>query len=472
LTLNIHTLDLSTIHNVYFLGIGGIGMSALARWFKRQGCQVSGYDLTPTPLTTQLENEGIPVHFTDDPTLIPGYILKEREASLIIYTPAIPQNHQEYQFLKKEGFTIYKRAQVLGKITEGYFTVAIGGTHGKTSTTAMASHILTFSQKNCTAFIGGIVKNYDSNLIAGEGTDQIVVTEADEFDRSFLNLHPNLCIVTSVDADHLDIYGKDEEVKEGYASFVRQCSPTGTALLQTKVMEQLRNRLSEGPARLLSYGLEEGNYRAQNVYFQLTDGKSCFIFDMIHPKGVIKEMQLYAPGFHNVENAIAATAAALQVGIPPAAIKEALSTFEGVKRRFDYILTQPLIFIDDYAHHPTEIQALLESVKAIYPNKKITVIFQPHLYSRTRDFVEGFAESLSLADELILLPIYPARELPMEGITSDIIIQKVNTRATLCSKENLLEHLAAQELEVVLTVGAGDIDQLVIPIRELLEKKR
>lgn len=465
--MDIH-LDLSTIRNVYFLGIGGIGMSALARWFKRQGCQVSGYDLTPTPLTAQLQNEDIPVHYTDDPNLIPEYILTERTSALIIYTPAIPKNHQEYQFLKKEGFTIYKRAQVLGKITEGYFTVAIGGTHGKTSTTAMLSHIFKSAQKNCTAFIGGIVKNYDSNLIAGDGAGQIIVTEADEFDRSFLNLHPNICIVTSVDADHLDIYGKEPEVVEAYASFARQCSPQGTTLLQTKVMKQLSDTLSQSGMHLMSYGLQEGDYHAAHVHFRITDARPCFIFDLVHPEGIIKELQLYVPGFHNVENAIAAAAAALQVEITPETIQKALTTYQGVKRRFDYILTQPVIFIDDYAHHPTEIFALLQSVKAIYPDKKITVIFQPHLYSRTRDFADGFAQSLSLADELILLPIYPARELPIEGVTSEMIHEKVNTNSTLCTKENLLDHLAKRELEVLLTVGAGDIDQMVIPVRDFL----
>lgn len=466
--MNIQTFDLSTIRNVYFLGIGGIGMSALARWFKRQGYWVGGYDLTPTPLTTQLQNEDIPVHFADDPSLIPPHIVAERSATLIVYTPAIPKDHQEHAYLKKEGFTIFKRAQVLGKITEGFFTLAIGGTHGKTSTTAMLSHILKFAQTNCTAFIGGIAKNYDSNLIMGQGKDQYIITEADEFDRSFLNLHPNICIVTSADPDHLDIYGQEQEVASAYASFVAQCAPDGVAILNTKVKEKLESLLGNKTAKFFSYSLDEGDFHAANIHYEVTEARPCFTFDLVYPEGIIKEVQLYAPGFHNVENAIAAASATLQIGLAPDTIREALKVFQGVKRRFDYILTEPVIFIDDYAHHPSEITAILQSVKAIYPDKKITAIFQPHLYTRTRDFVDGFATSLSLADELILLPIYPARELPIEGITSEIIYEKATTHATLCTKKNLLDHLAKQELEVLLTIGAGDIDQLVETIREFL----
>jgi len=443
-------------------------MSALARWFHLQGYWVSGYDLTPTPLTAALQKEGIPVHFSDDPAQIPDKVLEEKDATLVVFTPAIPKNHREYLYLQKEGFTLYKRAQVLGSITKDYFTIAIGGTHGKTSTTAILAHLLKDSQKNCTAFIGGIAKNYESNLIAGKGNDQIVVTEADEFDRSFLNLHPNVCILTSIDADHLDIYGQDDEVKAAFASFVEQCVPGGTAILQKDVLDRLQN-LSRKDLHLLTYGLETGDFHASQLHFKIEDGRPSFIFNVEYPEGKIENCRLYTPGFHNVENAIAAIAASLQTGLSPDEIKKALATFKGVKRRFEYILTEPLIFIDDYAHHPTEIQALLKSVRAIYPDKKITAIFQPHLYSRTRDFADGFAESLSLADELILLPIYPARELPIEGVTSESILQKVITKAALCTKEELLNKLAPMEVEILLTVGAGDIDQLVNPIREFLQ---
>lgn len=459
--------DLSAIRNVYFLGIGGIGMSALARWFKQQGYWVGGYDLTPTPLTSELQKEDIPVHYKDDPGQIPAHILAEPAATLVVYTPAIPKDHQEHNHLKQAGFTIYKRAQVLGQITQGYFTLAVGGTHGKTSTTAMLSHILKFAQTNCTAFIGGIAKNYNSNLIMGQGKDQYIITEADEFDRSFLNLHPNICIVTSADADHLDIYGQEQDVVSAYASFVGQCAQDGVAFLQHDVVEKLKSMLGNTGTQLFSYGLEKGDYHAESVDYQISESKPCFTFDLKYPQGTLQNIQLYAPGFHNVENAIAATAAALQTGIEPETIKDALKAYQGVKRRFEYILTEPVIFIDDYAHHPSEITATLKSVKAIYPDKKITAIFQPHLYTRTRDFVDGFAKSLSLADELILLPIYPARELPIEGVTSAIIHEKATTHSVLVSKENLMDHLSTQKLEVLLTLGAGDIDQLVEPIRNI-----
>lgn len=455
-------MNLKELKYVYFLGIGGIGMSAIARWFIANGYELAGYDKTATPLTAALEQEGISVHFEDNVALIPHQFLENISQTLVVYTPAIPKNHTEFNYLVEKGFTLMKRSQVLGLLTQNMFTIAVAGTHGKTTTSSMVAHLLKNAGKNVTAFLGGITQNYGTNFLINEQPENpICVVEADEFDRSFLTLYPDLTIVTSTDADHLDIYGDHNHVLESFRMFVGQIKENGK--LYQKLGLELEGFTTNKSA---TFSLNQGDYYCKNLRIENAE----MIFDICYPQGIIQDCSLLTPGFHNVENALAASAVALAVGLTPEEVKDGVCSFKGVKRRFEYhIRSQQVVYIDDYAHHPAEIEAFLKSVKALYPTRKLTAIFQPHLFSRTRDFQEGFAQSLELADDLILLDIYPARELPIEGVTSDIIFDKVNLdNKTLCTKEQVLEELKKRQVDLVVTIGAGDIDTLIAPIKELL----
>lgn len=451
-------MKLEEVNSVYFIGIGGIGMSAIARWFKQRGAYVAGYDRTKTPLTAKLEEEGMWIHYEDKVKDIPDLYL-DKNKTIIVYTPAIPATHSELGYFQKKGFEVKKRSEVLGMISKGHYTVAVGGTHGKTTTSSMVAHLLNASETGCSAFIGGIMTNYNSNLIVGE-KDAPVVVEADEFDRSFLRLSPNYVIITSVDPDHLDIYGDEEEMRNAFGQFARLVSEEGKTLIYYKASEKINMHLEN---LYYTYGIDCGDIQAK----ALRTVEGAFIFNY-HGKEIIKDVRLEVPGFHNVENAIAAITVALDQGMDAEQIKTVISEYRGVKRRFEFIIKdEKFIYIDDYAHHPTEISAFLKSVKALYPRKNVTVVFQPHLYSRTRDFQNGFAESLELADDLILLDIYPAREEPIAGITSEVIFEKINKQQkTLCSRDQLLDVLREKHVDILCTVGAGDIDQLVPVLRD------
>jgi UDP-N-acetylmuramate--alanine ligase len=459
-------VKLDQYDSIYFLGIGGIGMSALARWFKHKGLRVAGYDRTPTPLTHELLEEGMEIHFDDRIEFIPGYISKEK--TLVIFTPAIPKNHLEHNYLKDQGYTILKRSEVLGLLTKNYKTIAVAGTHGKTTTSSLIAHILKSAGKNMVAFLGGITSNYESNLVMnGEvNAETIVVAEADEFDRSFLRLFPHTAVVTSADADHLDIYGDHLQMLSAYKEFISQISRKGNLIIHESIA-MLANEATQ--INKETYGMSRGQFFAGNI----TASSGFFEFDLLGLAKKVEKIQLGVPGFHNMENAIAATLVALKFGIDEKTIREALASFRGVKRRFEFIIRKKdLIYIDDYAHHPTEIEAFLKSIKEMYKGKKITVIFQPHLFTRTRDFAEGFSKSLSLADELLLLDIYPAREEPIPGVTSDMLFKDITSPVKIrCSKKDVMQKLEDLDIEVLATVGAGDIDTLVKPIKELLSRK-
>ena len=459
-------MNFSALKNIYFLGIGGIGMSALARYFKSQNKNVSGYDKTPTPLTGELIDEGIPIHFEDDVRKIDAaFLTTDKDYTLIVYTPAIPNNHTELNYFLSNGFSIKKRSEVLGLITQHTFTIAVAGTHGKTTTSSMIAHILKNSGINCLAFLGGITKNYNTNLLLPEAgaTNVIAVVEADEYDRSFLALSPSISVITSMDPDHLDIYGNEAFMVESYRLFAGKLSSDG------KLIYKKGLPLEDLPLIKSSYGI---NNAADCVASNIRIDNHRYHFDWNNSSTSIKAITTDMPGLHNVENAVAAIAVARALKIPDGDIKKALLEYTGVKRRFEYQLRTPqIIYIDDYAHHPEELRAAISSAQELYPNKKITGIFQPHLYSRTRDFVDGFAKSLSLLDSLILLDIYPARELPIPGITSEIIFNKVTIAdKVLCTIENVLAELQKRPCEVLMTLGAGDIDQLVTPIRNYLNK--
>ena len=450
---------------IYFVGIGGIGMSALARWFKANGFQVAGYDKTSTVLVKTLAEEGIEVNFEDEVSAIPEEFTKDPDHTLIIYTPAVPVQHKQMLFFRDHNFLILKRSQVLGMLTKNLRTVGVAGTHGKTTTSSLVAHILCHAEVNSTAFLGGITQNYGTNLILNKPTENleevICVVEADEFDRSFLTLFPEIGIVTSTDADHLDIYGKHEAVLDSFKEYVGQIDDDGALFMRSGL-----DLASSTKAKVFTYALSEGDYHAENI--RIVNAR--FVFDIIFPEGRIEDVAMVIPGYHNIENAIAASAVALYLGVSTQKIKEALESYRGVKRRFEYqVESESKVFIDDYAHHPTEIEAFLSSVRALYPGKHVTAIFQPHLFSRTRDFADGFAESLSLADRLLLLEIYPAREQPMEGVNSAMLLDKVSiSDKRIVSKEELLELLLHLNTQVVVTIGAGDIDTLVSPIRDLL----
>ncbi len=446
---------------VYFLGIGGIGMSALARWFRQQGAQVAGYDRTRTPLTEQLEKEGMLIHFEDSVDFIPEDF--KNPETLVVYTPAIPRDHRELAWFRSEDFEVQKRSQVLGWISEEYFTVAVAGTHGKTTTSSLVAHLLMQGGKSCIALLGGLPANYQTNYLSQEGEGEtILVVEADEFDRSFLRLQPNLAVITSMDADHLDIYEDAQELEDCYYRFAALL-PEGSTLLRAEAS----TKPIELPGLLhLSYGLDSGDRQMANY-------RSDDFGVLVDYRGgvVVPGIRLGMPGFHNAVNACAAAAVAEQLGVSPDAIAEGLASFRGIYRRFERIITrEDLVFIDDYAHHPTEIRALIEAVRGLYPWREITVVFQPHLYSRTRDFMDGFAEVLGLADRVLLLDIYPAREQPLEGITSAVLLEKIQAKhKELVTKQDLIARVQELKPDVLLTVGAGDIDALVQPLKTALE---
>jgi len=461
-------MTLNNLHNVYFLGIGGIGMSALARWFKNIGHKVTGYDKTQTPLTDQMVKEGIEIHFEDDPKLINPDVIRSPETSLIIYTPAIPKDHKEYNYLIAKGQRIFKRSEVLGTITANHFTVAIAGTHGKTSTSSMIAHILKSSGRNCAAFVGGIMVNYDSNLILPTNEeDCIVVAEADEFDRSFLRLSPNVAVVTAADPDHLDIYGDSQNLKQSFRDFIKKIEKSGKLFIKERVADELE--LSGLNIDIETYATQGTNVKAKSIRIE----NGVFVFEYSNSTQDIGPLKLHFPGRHNIENALAAISVSLHLGISENQIKAAIESYRGVRRRFEKIFeNDQSVYYDDYAHHPEEIRAFLSALKELLPGRKITAIFQPHLYTRTRDFADGFAESLQIADQVILIPIYPAREIPIDGINSGLLLQKISgTDKQLVKKEDVLEKLSNMRIDVLATIGAGDIDQLIAPIKVMLEKR-
>lgn len=452
--------------NVYFIGIGGIGMSALARYYNNLGYFTAGYDRRESTLTSQLENEGIEIHYQDSVSLIPPSIINNKKDTLVIYTPAIPSDSEELNWFRANKFEIIKRSSALGDIASTKNTLAIAGTHGKTTVSTMLAHILEHSGMGCTAFLGGISVNYNSNLLLSQSNT--LVAEADEFDRSFLQLWPNIAVITSADADHLDIYNNTQSIKSAFALFASQIKEGGTLIIKKGVGKEIEKDVK---ANILYYSFKDKcDFYASNL--EIAKG-GFFNFTLNYPAGKIEGCKVGTPGWINVENAIAAAAAAITHGCPPDKVKKALASFKGVQRRFDIKINNPKCsYIDDYAHHPNEISAAISSIRNIFAGKKLTAIFQPHLYSRTRDFANEFAKSLSKLDELILLDIYPAREEPIKGVSSKIIFDKVELEnKIMISKEKLLEELNNRKIETLITFGAGDIDRLVNPITELLKKK-
>lgn len=460
---NLKNIQLSTFKRAYFVGIGGIGMSALARYFKSLGWEVAGYDKTPSALTNSLESENIKIHFEDLGTAIPEQF-KDKNSTLIVYTPAIPKTHGELCFFQNEGYNLYKRSQVLGLLTHNSKGLGVAGTHGKTTTSTLLAHILNESSVKCNAFLGGISTNFNSNLITSNTTEYTVI-EADEFDRSFLQLSPFASIITSTDADHLDIYGDASVFLKGFQDYANLIHSDGFLIL--------KNGLNlTAKAKTFTYGIEDNTADYSAVNLRFTEGQ--FLFDIQFPNGEWKDLDFGLPGIHNAENAVACIALCQKIGLSEEEIRYGLKTFKGVKRRFEYqVKTNNLVYIDDYAHHPTEIQALVSSVRMLYPDKKITGIFQPHLFSRTRDFFDGFAEELSKLDEAILLPIYPAREEPITGVTSDSLLDKITAKSKqLLSPEDTLHYVGQITEGVVLTIGAGDIDRIVEPLKMKLQKTK
>jgi UDP-N-acetylmuramate--alanine ligase len=450
------------IKNIFFLGIGGIGMSALAKYFHAKGYIVSGYDKTSTPLTKSLEQQGIKIHFTDDEKNIPNEIKNNSLESLIVITPAIPKESIELNFFLQNNFTLIKRAAILGEITKGANTIAVAGTHGKTTTSTLVAHLMKEGEVDCSAFLGGISSNFNSNLLIGK--DNCVVVEADEYDRSFLTLSPNTAIVTSVDPDHLDIYHEHKNLKESFELFTEKILANGNLIVKLNLDFTTRENNS---VKKYTYSIGgKSDFFASDI--QLIDG--LYLFTLNTPSGKIENLVLGMAGLHNLENAIAASAGALLNGISSENLKNGLKTFRGVKRRFEYIFrNQKLVYLDDYAHHPEELLKCIESVKTIFPNKKITGIFQPHLFSRTRDFMDDFAKSLSMLDKCILLDIYPAREIPIPGITSDLLLAKITSPVKeKMYLNNIVNELDFFDTEVLLTLGAGDIDTIVEPLKQAL----
>ncbi|MBE9489830.1 MAG: UDP-N-acetylmuramate--L-alanine ligase [Bacteroidetes bacterium] len=446
-------MNLSFIHNIYFIGIGGIGMSALARYFHINQKYVAGYDKTKTEITDSLADLGIKIHFEDALKNIEDQFLNP-ETTLIVYTPAIPITHLELDYFRKNNFKILKRSEVLGLITESTFCLAVAGTHGKTTTTSILGHLLYECDIELTAFLGGISENYNSNLIL-KGTD-VSVVEADEFDRSFLTLSPDLACITSMDADHLDIYGNVSELEKSFIEFSKKIKPNGKLFV--------RNGL---PIKGITYGIEDdSDYSAQNIKIE----NGSYVFDVKTPKTVLKDIQFNLPGRHNLSNAIIALAMAVEYGCPHQQLAKALASYRGVKRRFTYqIKTDALVFIDDYAHHPEEINAVHQAVREMYPNQKVLAVFQPHLYTRTRDFASEFAKSLSQFDEVLLLEIYPAREMPIDGVNSTWLLGKINnTNKQLINKNEIVDKIKESSAQIILTIGAGDIGEEVKFIKEKL----
>jgi UDP-N-acetylmuramate--alanine ligase len=452
--------NLKDIKKIYFLGIGGIGMSALARYFKWLGADISGYDKTQTALTDELVKEGIAVTFEDDVNSIP------KDADLVVYTPAIPKDHKGLNYYRDNGFDLKKRSEVLGIISSDRFTIAVAGSHGKTTVSSMIAHILKSSGFDCSAFLGGIAANYNSNFILGN--NDVVVIEADEFDRSFHRLSPDMAVITAVDTDHLDIYGTKEAIDEAFIEFTNKINEEGFLVIKTG--QSINDNLP-----VLDKAFYSLNDTEADVYcskYWVVDGG--YVFDISYYGQEIKGFRLNLGGYHNIENAIAAITIAKELKITNELIKEAVASFKGIHRRFEMIYKDDKrVFIDDYAHHPEEIRVFLESVREIYPTQKITAVFQPHLFTRTRDLAEGFAQSLSIADEVILLDIYPARELPIEGVTSELIFNHItSSEKQMINKAELVDVLSKKDdIEVIVTIGAGDIDKQVAPIKELLSKQ-
>ena len=446
--------------NAYFIGIGGIGMSAIARYFKFKGLNVAGYDKTESELTDTLQKEGIDVHYVDNVDFIP----KDIENTLVVYTPAIPHDLKELNYVMDNGYNVFKRSKVLGEITDGERCLAVSGTHGKTTTSTLTAHILDESGEGCSAFLGGISKNYDTNLLMSH--TPTVVVEADEFDRSFLQLHPEIAVITAMDADHLDIYGDLEHVHEAFKAFASQVSGTVIAKLGLDITSKDTN------AKILRYHYNDpkADFYARNPQ---PDKLGYFSFDIVWPGGVIEGVKCGTTGWVNVENSVAAAAICLTYGLKPEAIKHAIGTFQGVKRRLDiHVNTEKISYIDDYAHHPKELSTAISSMRDIFPGRKLTAIFQPHLYTRTRDFADDFAAALSKVDKLILLDIYPAREEPIPGVTSEIIFDKVTApEKVMLHKEELMGYLEKEPVDVLITFGAGNIADFIAPITELLEKR-
>ena len=439
--------------NIYFIGIGGIGMSALARYFVASGNKVSGYDKTPSEITKALENIGVKIHFEDAINAIP-LEFKNQSSTLVVYTPAIPKSHLEFNYFIDNGFEVKKRSEVLGDITKNTFCFAVAGTHGKTTTTSILGHLLKECNVNMTAFLGGISENYNSNLIVN-GTE-VTAVEADEFDRSFLTLSPDYACITSMDADHLDIYGDASELKKSFKDFTKKIKPKGKLFV--------RNGL---PIEGITYGIEDNSdYTAQNIRIE----NGTYVFDVKTPITILEDFKFNLPGRHNLSNALIALAMSVEYGLPRPQLAKALASYKGVKRRFTYqIKTDDLVFIDDYAHHPEEINAVHHAVREMYPNEKVLAIFQPHLFSRTKDFADEFAKALSQFDEVILLDIYPARELPIEGVNSSWLLSKIsNQNKTLISKKSLIKNIKLSSAKIILTIGAGDIGEEVKTIKKAL----
>ena len=447
--------------NVYFIGIGGIGMSAIARYFKYKGFEVSGYDRAPSELTAKLESEGIAVHYEDRPDLIPTDVAQ----TLVIYTPAIPEDLGELRLVREKGYKVVKRSLALGEITAGQTCLAVAGTHGKTTTSTLVAHILTESGKGCSAFLGGISKNYGTNMLVSK--TPTVVAEADEFDRSFLQLHPAIAAITAMDADHLDIYGDLEHVQEAFRQFASQISETlilkyGCPISQDDIS-----------AKIYTYHFDDERADIHSTNLRLSpDGH--YTYDLVYPAGVLKDIRVGTLGWVNVENSIAAAAICLCHGVDAQKIRHAISTFQGAQRRLDEIVNIPggVTYVDDYAHHPAELASAISSIRGIFPERKITAIFQPHLYTRTRDFAPEFAKSLSAVAKVILLDIYPAREAPIEGVTSEIIFKDITApEKVLLKREELMDYLGKEKLDVLVSFGAGNIDRFIIPIKEMLENR-
>lgn len=452
-------MNIEGLNRVYFVGIGGIGMSALARFFKQKGVHVSGYDRMETDLTRKLQSEGIDIHFTDSADLL------DKSADLVIYTPAIPKTNIELEWYRNNNYQVNKRSDVLQWITEGYFAITIGGTHGKTTMTTMISYLLRDAGMGCNAFLGGVSVNYDTNYWSSD--TPMAVVEADEYDRSFLKLRPDIAVLTAMDADHLDIYGTVEEMEDAYIQYTNNLKHNGTLL----VKHGLKRHSDLKAARVITYSLQNdaADVYAENI--MMKDGG--YVFDLNYMGDRVEGLKLNMGGMHNVENAVAALAVTKLLELSEEKVAQSLPGFKGVKRRFEYVYkTDNTVYIDDYAHHPEELSALIKSAKLLFKDKKCLVVFQPHLYSRTRDLAKEFARSLDMADEVILLDIYPAREEPIEGVTSELIMEYMaNPVKHVMSKRALMMYVQAAKIELLITAGAGDIDKMVQPIKEALESK-
>ena len=446
-------MNLNNIHNIYFIGIGGIGMSAIARYFNANGKQVSGYDKTKTDITDSLVDLGITVTFSDDINNLEGRYLNP-ETTLIVYTPAVPKNHAQLNYFLDNKFKVLKRSEILGLITENSFCLAVAGTHGKTTTTSILGHLLNECNVDLIAFLGGISENYNSNLILNG--DKVSVVEADEFDRSFLTLSPDMACITSMDADHLDIYGDASELIKTFEAFTKKLKPNGKLFVKNGL-----------PLQGITYGIEDNaDYSAQNITIQ----NGAYVFDVKTPKTVLKQFKFNLPGRHNLSNALVALAMSLEYGLPQDQLVKALASYKGVKRRFTYqIKTDDLVFIDDYAHHPEEINAVHQAVREMYPKDKVVAVFQPHLFSRTQDFAQDFAKSLAQFDQVLLLDIYPAREMPIQGVTSDWLLGMIdNKNKKLVTKQTVVQYIKDSKAKIVLTIGAGDIGAEVSKIKKEL----